>query len=42
VDTVVEVGAGKVLSGLMRQIDREIRCLNVENSDSLGNTKDTL
>jgi [acyl-carrier-protein] S-malonyltransferase len=42
VDTVVEVGAGKVLSGLMRQINREIRCLNVENSDSLGNTKDTL
>ncbi len=35
VETFVEVGAGKVLSGLVRQINRDVRCLNVENSVSL-------
>jgi [acyl-carrier-protein] S-malonyltransferase len=42
VDTVIEVGAGKVLSGLVRQINRDVRCLNVENSESLRNTLETL
>jgi len=42
VTTVIEIGAGKVLSGLVRQIDREIVCLNVENSESLRNTLETL
>jgi len=31
----VEVGPGKVLSGLMRQIDRSAKCLHVEDSASL-------
>ncbi len=31
----VEVGPGKVLSGLMRQIDRAVRCVGVEDSASL-------
>jgi len=31
----VEVGPGKVLSGLMRQIDRAQTCLNVEDQASL-------
>ena len=35
VDTFVEVGPGKVLSGLMRQINREVRSLNVEDVASL-------
>jgi [acyl-carrier-protein] S-malonyltransferase len=35
VKTYVEVGPGKVLSGLMRQIDRTQTCFNVENEDSL-------
>jgi [acyl-carrier-protein] S-malonyltransferase len=32
----VEVGPGKVLSGLVRQIDRTAECLHVEDSASLG------
>src|SRR5215472_5151461 len=35
VDLFVEVGPGKVLSGLMRQIDRNAKCLHVEDSASL-------
>ncbi len=31
----VEVGPGKVLSGLLRQIDRSVRAFNVEDSASL-------
>lgn len=42
VGTLIEVGPGKVLSGLARQIDREVRCLNVENLESLRNTLETL
>jgi [acyl-carrier-protein] S-malonyltransferase len=38
----VEVGAGKVLSGLVRQINRDVRCLNVENVESLRNTLQSL
>jgi [acyl-carrier-protein] S-malonyltransferase len=35
VGTFVEVGTGKVLSGLVRQINRDVRSLNVENVESL-------
>ena len=35
VSTFVEVGPGRVLSGLLRQIDRAHKCLNVEDSASL-------
>lgn len=35
VQTFVEIGPGKVLSGLVRQIDRSLRCLNVEDAASL-------
>ncbi|MDQ3713303.1 MAG: ACP S-malonyltransferase, partial [Acidobacteriota bacterium] len=35
VETFVEVGTGKVLSGLVKQINREVRSLNVENSTNL-------
>jgi [acyl-carrier-protein] S-malonyltransferase len=34
----VEVGPGKVLSGLLRQIDRSVRCFNVEDTASLQAT----
>jgi [acyl-carrier-protein] S-malonyltransferase len=33
--TFVEVGPGKVLTGLMRQIDREQKAVNVEDEASL-------
>jgi [acyl-carrier-protein] S-malonyltransferase len=35
VSTFIEVGPGKVLCGLMRQIDRSKKCLNVEDDASL-------
>ncbi|HEX8707410.1 MAG TPA: ACP S-malonyltransferase [Pyrinomonadaceae bacterium] len=42
VETIVEVGPGKVLSGLVRQIERSARCLNVENPASLEATQGAL
>jgi [acyl-carrier-protein] S-malonyltransferase len=39
VTTFVEIGPGKVLSGLMRQINREVSCLNVEDSASLESAR---
>jgi [acyl-carrier-protein] S-malonyltransferase len=38
VHTFIEVGPGKVLSGLMRQIDRSKTCLNVADEASLTKT----
>ena len=38
VNIFVEVGPGKVLSGLMRQIDRSVRVLNVEDAVTLQST----
>ena len=42
VDTFVEAGPGKVLSGLMRQISRDVKTLNVEDAASLETTKAAL
>ena len=38
VSTFIEVGPGKVLSGLMRQISREVNSFNVEDAASLNAT----
>ncbi len=35
VQTFVEVGPGKVLAGLMRQISRDVNCFNVDDAASL-------
>jgi len=42
VQTFIEIGPGKVLSGLVRQINRELRCLNVEDDSSLRATREAL
>ncbi len=38
VDKYIEIGPGKVLTGLVRQIDREAAYANIENTTSLRNT----
>jgi [acyl-carrier-protein] S-malonyltransferase len=42
VSTFIEIGPGKVLCGLMRQIDRSKKCLNVEDEASLQKTMEFL
>lgn len=42
VEMFIEVGPGKVLCGLMRQIDRSKKCANVEDEASLGKTMSAL
>jgi [acyl-carrier-protein] S-malonyltransferase len=37
-EVFVEVGPGKVLTGLLRQIDRGLKCVNVEDAASLEKT----
>jgi [acyl-carrier-protein] S-malonyltransferase len=42
VQTFIEIGPGKVLSGLVRQINRQVRCVNVEDSVSLRSAREAL
>ncbi|HKP46713.1 MAG TPA: ACP S-malonyltransferase [Pyrinomonadaceae bacterium] len=35
IENFIEVGPGKVLSGLMRQISREVKAVNIEDAESL-------
>ncbi len=41
VEKFVEIGPGKVLTGLLRQINKEVVCANIENTESLRNTLET-
>jgi [acyl-carrier-protein] S-malonyltransferase len=42
VQSLIEIGPGRVLSGLARQIDRSLRCVNVEDKASLSTTRDAI
>jgi [acyl-carrier-protein] S-malonyltransferase len=42
VNTFVEVGPGRVLTGLLRQIERSVSALNVEDEKSLATTLDKI
>jgi [acyl-carrier-protein] S-malonyltransferase len=41
VQTFIEIGPGKVLSGLVRQIDRGVQCLNIEDAATLQSARHT-
>jgi [acyl-carrier-protein] S-malonyltransferase len=42
VKTFIEIGPGKVLSGLVRQIDRSVQCVNVEDETSLRAAREAI
>jgi [acyl-carrier-protein] S-malonyltransferase len=42
VDTFVEVGPGKTLSGLISKISKDVRVFNVENKETLEKTLEGL
>ena len=42
VDTFVEVGSGKVLSGMMRRIARDAKCYSTESREAIEKTIEAL
>lgn len=42
IDTLAEIGAGKVLCGLARRINRDMKCVAVGNPDDVASTLKTL
>ena len=38
IDTVLEIGPGKALSGFVKKTCRQMRCFNIEDCDSLQKT----
>jgi [acyl-carrier-protein] S-malonyltransferase len=41
-DTFIEIGPGKVLSGLVKRIARDVKVLNVEDQKSMSDTLSAL
>ncbi|MBB5022023.1 ACP S-malonyltransferase [Desulfurispira natronophila] len=42
INTSIELGSGKVLSGMMRKISKDVTTLNLENAEDLKKIEDTL
>ena len=42
VDTFIEIGPGKTLSGFMRKINREMKVYNVEKTEDLAKLKELI
>jgi [acyl-carrier-protein] S-malonyltransferase len=40
IDVFIEVGAGKVLNGLIKKINRKVRCLNISTVEDLSKLED--
>ena len=41
-DTFIELGAGKVIAGLIKRVDRKVPCHSVGDAESLQKTLDAL
>ena len=38
IDTFIEIGPGRVLSGFVKKVDRKLNCMNIEDLKTLENT----